>query len=180
MWVFLIYKSTLLIQGEGFTKYVIVLILISMKIFLGADHQGHHLKEKMMAYLTKRSYDIVDVGNTELDPQDDFPQFAQMVAIKVLGEEESDDPRGILICGGGQGMAMAANRFKGIRASVIWDEYEAKMTRNDNDSNILCLPARILDTDEAVWKDIVETWLTTEYADAPRYRRRNQELDEVA
>lgn len=151
-----------------------------MKIFLGADHQGHHLKSEVFAYLSKRSYDVEDVGNTELDPEDDFPQFAQMAAIKVLGEEESKDPRAILICGGGQGMAIAANRFKGIRASVIWDSEEAKMTRKDNDSNVLCLSARILESKKETWQDIIDTWLSTEFADAPRYRRRNQELDEVA
>ena len=92
----------------------------------------------------------------------------------------SQDPRAILICGGGQGMCMAANRFKGIRASVIWDAFEAKMTRQDNNSNVLCLPARVLENDEAAWKGIVETWLNTPYMDAPRYNRRNAQLDELA
>ena len=146
-----------------------------MKLFLGADHQGYHLKEKVFAYLSKRKYDVEDVGPDELDPQDDFPEFAARAAIKILGE---DDGRAILICGGGQGMAMAANRFRGIRASVVWDEYEAKMTRNDNDSNVLCLPARILDDDAELWKDIIDTWLNTPYADAPRYKRRNAKIDE--
>lgn len=150
-----------------------------MKIFLGADHQGFHLKEKVEAYLAKRSYDVEDVGNDTLDPADDFPQFAQMAALKVLGEKEADDPRAILICGGGQGMAMAANRFRGIRASVIWDGYEARMTRVDNDSNILCLPARLLDDDAELWQDIIDTWLMTSFAAAPRFKRRNEELDEI-
>lgn len=151
-----------------------------MKIYLGADHQGFALKEKMFAYLAKQSYDVEDVGDSELDPHDDFPQFAQLAALKVLGEEEKDDPRAILICGGGQGMAMAANRFRGIRAAVIWDSYEAKMTRNDNDCNVLCLPARVLDDEAELWKDVVTTWLETPYAAAPRFKRRNAELDELA
>ena len=152
-----------------------------MKLFLGADHQGFHLKEKLLAYLVKRGYDVQDVVDKELDPDDDFPQFAQMAATKVLGEDESIDPRAILICGGGQGMAMAANRFRGIRAAVIWDSYEAKMTRNDNDCNVLCLPARVLDDpddDLELWKDIVDTWIETPFASAPRFARRNAELDE--
>ena len=149
-----------------------------MKVFLGADHQGYHLKEKIEAYLAKRGYDVADVGSHELDPSDDFPQFAQMAATKVLGEDEHDDPRAILICGGGQGMCMAANRFRGIRASVIWDSYEARMTRHDNNSNVLCLPSRVLDDDAELWKDIIDTWLTTPYADAPRYKRRNAKIDE--
>ena len=150
-----------------------------MNVYLGADHQGYHLKEKLFAYLSKRGIAVEDVSSDELDPNDDFPEFAAKAAIKVLGE---DDARAILICGGGQGMAMAANRFNGIRASVVWDEYEAKMTRNDNDSNVLCLPARILDApgdDLVLWKDILDTWLTTKFADAPRYRRRNAELDAI-
>lgn len=151
-----------------------------MKVYLGSDHNGFHLKEKIFAYLAKRDITTEDVGDKELDPNDDFPQFAQMAALKVIGDEDTD-PRAILICGGGQGMAMAANRFKGIRASVIWDAEEARMTRNDNNSNVLCLPSRVLEQqDDVVWQDIVDTWLHAPYADAPRYRRRNDELDELS
>ena len=150
-----------------------------MKIYLGSDHRGFMLKEKVFAYLVKNGYDVQDVGGIELNPDDDFPQFAQAAALKVIGDD-SKDPRAILICGGGQGMCMAANRFKGIRASVIWDAFEAKMTRQDNDSNVLCLPARVLEDDESAWKGIVETWLNTPYADAPRFNRRNAQLDELS
>lgn len=135
------------------------------------------MKEAVFAYLAKRNYDVEDVGDTVLDPQDDFPEFAQAAALKVIGEEEP--ARAILLCGGGQGMAMAANRFRGIRASVIWDAFEAKMTRNDNDSNVLCLPSRILEDEPAVWQGILETWLNTPFASAPRYKRRNAQLDEL-
>jgi RpiB/LacA/LacB family sugar-phosphate isomerase len=82
-----------------------------MKIFLGADHGGFYLKEKIAAYLSKRGIEWEDVGGKELDPNDDFPQFAQMAATKVLGEDDATDPRAILIYTGGQGMAMAANRL---------------------------------------------------------------------
>ena len=150
-----------------------------MKIYLGADHQGFAMKERVFAYLAKRGYDVEDVGDKELDPSDDFPEFAQMAALKVLGETDSD-PRAILLCGGGQGMCMAANRFRGIRASVIWDAYEAKMTRNDNDSNVLCLPSRVLEDDEKTWQDIIDTWLETPFAAAARYKRRNAQIDEIA
>ena len=146
-----------------------------MNIYLGADHNGFALKEKVFAYLVKRKYSVESVGDDDLDPNDDFPEFAQMAALKVIGDA-SRDPRAILICGGGQGMSMAANRFRGIRASVVWDAHEAKMTRRDNDSNVLCLPARILENDDALWQDIVGTWLTTPFADAARFRRRNIQL----
>lgn len=148
-----------------------------MRIYLGSDHNGFHLKEQLFAYLSKRGYDAVDVGDTELDTDDDFPQFAAAACLKILGDAD-DDSRAILLCGGGQGMCMAANRFKGIRASVIWDEIEAKLTRNDNDSNVLCLPSRIFD-DTTAWQSIVDAWLTTPFAAAERYRRRNRQLDEL-
>jgi ribose 5-phosphate isomerase B len=77
-------------------------------------------------------------------------------------------------------MAIAANRFHGIRASVIWDAFEAKMTRNDNDSNILCLPSRVLEVgDDGGWEGIIETWLNTPFATAARYQRRNAQIDEL-
>ena len=150
-----------------------------MKIFLGSDHNGFRLKEDVFNYLKNRGYEVFDVGDNELDPDDDFPQFAQAAAVRVLGEDIKNDPRAILICGGGQGMCMAANRFRGIRASVIWDRYEAKMTRNDNDSNILCLPARVLENNQKEWQYIIDTWLETPFAAAPRFKRRNAQIDEV-
>jgi len=148
-----------------------------MKIYIGSDHQGFHLKEKVFAYLSKHGYDVEDVGGQTLDPSDDFPEFAQAASLQIIGSTD-DDPRGILLCGGGQGMAIAANRFRGIRASVIWDAFEAKMTRNDNDSNVLCLPARILEDDDKAWQGIIETWLSTPFAAAVRYKRRNAQIDE--
>jgi ribose 5-phosphate isomerase B len=149
-----------------------------MKIYLGADHRGFQLKQEVFAYLAKHSYEVEDVGDTTLDPNDDFPEFAQGAALKILGSEDKD-PRAILLCGGGQGMAMAANRFRGIRASVVWDAYEAKMTRNDNDSNVLCLPARVLEDDDKAWQGILETWLSTPFATAVRFKRRNAQIDEL-
>jgi len=149
-----------------------------MTIYLGADHQGFAMKAEVFAYLAKRGYNVEDVGDSEMNPQDDFPEFAQMAALRVLGDD-TPDPRAILICGGGQGMCMAANRFRGIRASVIWDAYEAKMTRNDNDSNVLCLPSRVLEDDTKEWQDILDTWLSTPFASATRFKRRNAQIDEL-
>lgn len=148
-----------------------------MKVYLGSDHQGHHLKEAVFAWLASEGVPVEDVGNRVLDPKDDYPQFAQMAALKVVGSDDKD-PRAILICGGGQGMAIAANRFKGIRAAVVWDEEEAKMTRLDNDSNVLSLPARVLDGDFNNVKDIIKTWLDTKFTGAARHQRRINELDD--
>jgi len=150
-----------------------------MTIYLGSDHQGFQLKNKVFAYLSKRHYDVADMGNSELDPRDDFPQFAQAAALKLI-DEDHDRDRAILICGGGQGMAMAANRFRGVRAIVATTAEDARYGRNDNDANCLCLPARILDNDDdEYWQDIVETFLSTDFAGAVRFHRRNRELDEL-
>ena len=151
-----------------------------MKVYIGADHRGFHLKNKIFAYLTKRGFEVVDVGDRELDPNDDFPQFAQAAALKLIDEQDDTD-RAILLCGGGQGMAIAANRFRGVRAIVATTAEDARYGRNDNDANVLSLPARILDNnDDQYWQDIVDTFLSTEFAGAARYRRRNRELDELS
>lgn len=148
-----------------------------MKIYLGADHRGFNLKQDVFSYLAKHGYEVEDVGDEVLDVDDDFPEFAQKAALKILGSDDKD-PRAILLCGGGQGMAIAANRFRGIRACVVWDAYEAKMSRNDNDCNVLCLPARVLEEDDKAWQGIIETWASTPFANAARYKRRNAQIDE--
>lgn len=150
-----------------------------MKIYLGADHRGFAMKEKVFAYLAKHGYDVEDIGDSELNPNDDFPEFAQLAVMRVLGDD-GKDPRAILICGGGQGMAIAANRFRGIRAVVLADAFEARESRNDNDANVLALPARMLENDDAAWHGVIETWLNTPFAGAARYRRRNAQIDEMA
>jgi len=148
-----------------------------MKIFIGADHQGFNLKAELINMLTASGYKVVDEGDKQLMPDDDFPQFAARTTRALLASSGLDD-KAILICGSGQGMAMAANRFKGIRASLIWDATSAYDARNDDDSNVLCLPAAILKSDRA--NAIVQTWLTTPFAAAARYQRRIKELDEIS
>ncbi|MCL2280716.1 RpiB/LacA/LacB family sugar-phosphate isomerase [Candidatus Saccharibacteria bacterium] len=151
-----------------------------MVIYLGADHRGFYLKNKVFAYLTKRGYTVEDVGDKELNPDDDFPQFAAAAALKLI-DEENDVDKAILICGGGQGMAMAANRFRGVRAIVATTAEDARWGRNDNDANALSLPARILDNDDdQYWQDIIDTFLMTEFSGATRHARRNRELDELS
>jgi ribose 5-phosphate isomerase B len=149
-----------------------------MIIYLGSDHAGFRLKEKVEPFLLKRGYKVEDVGNTVLDPSDDYPQFAFLAATKVLGSTD-DDPRAILLCGGGQGMAIAANRVRGIRAVVVADETEARMSRNDNNANVLALPARIFDADSDRALSIIETWLKTPFSKAERHVRRLHEIEEI-
>lgn len=146
-----------------------------MKIYLGSDHGGFDLKQLLAHYLDKKvGHEVVDVGDDHLDPKDDYPQFAQAACTKLLGDEDKD-ARAILICRGGQGMAMAANRFKGIRAAVCWNVHSAEKAREDNDSNVLCLASDELSVAEV--KDIVHTWLETEFSRASRHQRRISELD---
>lgn len=147
-----------------------------MKIYLGADHNGFHLRNALYEYLHKAGYEVEVVGSEELDPADDFPVFAQQViaAMQVNGIAQS---RGILICGSGQGMCMAANRFKGIRALLGYDHESVRSARNDDDANVLCLPAHVLQKDAA--NQLVDIFLNTSFAAAPRFKRRIQEMDEL-
>ena len=145
-----------------------------MKIFLGSDHNGFQLKLKLKQYLQRAGYQVVDEGDERPDPEDDFPIFTQKVVHAMLSSDE-DDPRGILICGSGQGMCMAANRFKGIRAALLYDRESARSARNDDNSNVACLPAKVLQADEA--NLIIETWLNTPFAGAERFKRRLKEID---
>lgn len=147
-----------------------------MKIFVGADHNGFHLKEGLETYLKQHGYDVSDEGDKSLDPDDDYPIFAARVATKVLSSEDPE-AKGILLCGSGQGMAIAANRHKGIRAAVCWDREQARLARNDDDCNVLALPAYLLEKHIDETRAIVEIFLDTPFAGAPRYKRRIQELD---
>lgn len=147
-----------------------------MKIFLGADHNGFDLKNTLTDYLSRGGYEVVDEGDAEKHPDDDYPQFATRV-VQAMAEDPSADVRGILICGSGQGMCMAANRHKGIRAALGYDQESARSARNDDDANVLCLPARSIEFEEII--GIIQTWLMTPFAGAPRFKRRIDELDEL-
>lgn len=147
-----------------------------MNVYVGADHNGFALKADILAWLKQAGYDTVDEGDQQLQPDDDFPQYAGRVVSALLSSDD-DNARGILICGSGQGMCMAANRFKGIRASLCWDSTEARMSRNDDNANVLCLPARIIKAGQA--ESILQVWLTTPFAGASRFVRRLKELDDL-
>ena len=147
-----------------------------MKIYVGTDHNGYELKNSLVDYLKKAGYEVADDGDNRLDPADDFPVFASKVVNHLLSSSDKE-ARGILLCGSGQGMCIAANRYKGIRAALGYDRESAQTSRNDDDSNILCLPADVLKKDTA--NQIVDTWLTTPFEAAPRFIRRLKELDEL-
>jgi ribose 5-phosphate isomerase B len=147
-----------------------------MKIFIGNDHNGYRYRQMIFDYLAKLGHEAVDMGDGSVDPDDDFPIFAAKVATAVTTDEDVG-ARGILVCGSGQGMLMAANRFKGARAGLGYSVEAAKGIRNDEDSNIISLPSIVLQSDE--WRSILDAWLTTPFAASVRYVRRNKELDQL-
>ena len=143
-----------------------------MKIYLGADHRGFYLKEDIKAWLQSQNIEYVDCGNQILDAEDDFNDVAKAVAKSVLADADS---YGILACGYGQGMAMQANRFKGIRAAVCREAEEVRKTRSDNDANILCLAA-----DESPnYPALIQAFISTPLSSEERYQRRINKLDEI-
>ncbi|MFH1387870.1 MAG: ribose 5-phosphate isomerase B [Patescibacteria group bacterium] len=144
-----------------------------MMIYLGADHAGFHLKEELKKYLEELGYEYEDLGNKELDLLDDYPDFAIKVAEKVL----ETGSQGILICATGLGMSMVANKIKGIRAAVVWDDFTAFKSREHNDANILCLAGKSLDDETA--KKIVRIWLETEFIGEERHVRRLEKINEI-
>jgi ribose 5-phosphate isomerase B len=147
-----------------------------MKIYIGSDHNGFQLKQQVADFLRRSGHDVEDDGDTKLDPADDFPQFASRTMHALLGSSDGE-ARAVLICGSGQGMCIAANRFKGIRACLCLDAAEARVARNDDDCNVLCLPARLMSAEQA--EPVVSAWLRTPFAGAERFKRRIKELDEL-
>lgn len=147
-----------------------------MRFYIGADHRGFALKKELVPYLESHGYAVTDTGDDHLDPNDDFPQFAAQTVLAVLGSDDAE-ARGILICGSGQGMCMAANRFKGIRACLSTDAASAQAARREDNSNVLCLPADRLKGH--TWQGVVDAWVQTAFEGAPRYIRRIREMDEL-
>jgi ribose 5-phosphate isomerase B len=147
-----------------------------MRIYIGADHNGFQYQQQITDFLERSGHEVINCGGVSADPQDDFPMFAGKVATTLLADHDPN-ARGILICGSGQGMCMAANRFKGIRASLCWSLEEARLARNDDDSNVLCLSASQIDLQTT--QAIINTWLTTPYANAERFTRRIKQLDQL-
>lgn len=142
-------------------------------IFVGADHAGFDLKNKLVEHL-KKKHEVEDFG-TFSDESTDYPNYAVRVARAVLKEEGSF---GILICGTGLGMCMTANKVDGIRAAAVSESKSAEMARAHNNAQVLCLGARIVDLDTAI--ECVDTFLKTEFdADHPRHARRVEKIAKV-
>ncbi len=143
-----------------------------MKLIIGSDHGGLLLKEKVKEYLTSKGYDIEDVG-TYTAVSCDYPVIADKVCQKVLADSSN---LGILVCGTGIGMSIYANKVKGIRASHCTDTFSARLTRQHNDSNVLCLGERI--TGFGLALDIVTEWLNASF-EGGRHQKRVDMINEL-
>lgn len=141
-------------------------------IAIGSDHAGFEMKEALKAHLAQRGCEVLDFG-TDSAESCDYPEFAKAVAHAVAdGRAES----GVLICGTGIGMSMAANKVKGIRAAVIGDAFSAKATREHNDANVLCMGARVIDTEKAV--EFLDIFLDTPFSEGENHIRRIGKLED--
>ncbi len=143
-----------------------------MRIAIGSDHRGFALKEHVAALLAEAGHDVLDVGACSAESVD-YPDFAADVGCKVSSQEVE---RGILICGTGIGMAIAANKISGVRAAPCCDELTAEMSRRHNDLNVLCLSADMLG--QNLVGRMVEVWLNTEF-DGGRHARRVDKISEL-
>jgi ribose 5-phosphate isomerase B len=139
-------------------------------LIIGADHAGFELKEKLKQALDRRGIAYRDLGTHSADSVD-YPDFAHQVADAVSrGEAE----KGLLVCGSGQGMAMAANRHHGVRAALPFDEESARLSREHNDANVLALGGRVMEPARA--ERILDVWLDTPFAGG-RHQRRVDKID---
>ncbi len=141
-------------------------------IYIGADHGGFKYKEKIKDFLKKSAIEFEDLGNTQFDPQDDFPVFAFRVAEKVVKTKE----KGILICTNGLGVTIAANKIKGVRAVLATTKKAAQQSREHLDANILCLGANT--TSIFLAQRIIRVWLSTDFIPKERYLRRLKQIKE--
>lgn len=145
-----------------------------MKIFIGADHRGFELKNKLVEWLNSNNYGVEDCGAFQFEQTDDYPDFAKAVGVGVSNQEGS---KGIVICGGGSGVVIAANKIKGIRSSLALNNDQVKAGRNDDDVNVLGLASDFTNEQTAI--EIVKTFLETEYDPSERHQRRIDKIRQL-
>jgi ribose 5-phosphate isomerase B len=143
-----------------------------LTIAIGSDHRGIHIKSRLIQTLSSAGFHVVDVG-TDSDQAVDYPDFALQVAMKVSSGEAD---RGILICGTGIGMSIAANKFAGVRAASCYDEVMVEMSRRHNNVNVLCLPGDMIG--QRPVDELVLMWLQTDF-DGGRHEARIHKITEI-
>ncbi len=144
-----------------------------MKIAIGADHGGFHLKTALVEYIKKLGHTVEDLGTHSEQPAD-YPDYARAVAQTVIDKKAE---RGVLICGSGVGACVAANKFPGIRAAVCHDTFSAHQGVEDDNMNILCLGARVIGPELA--KEIVRVYLSASFSGAERHVRRLGKVEAI-
>lgn len=145
------------------------MINTDMKVYIGSDHAGFRLKQAVKKWL--KSYE--DLGAFEYNKNDDYPVFAAKVGKKVA----ETNSRGILICGSGHGVCIAANKVKGIRAAAVNNTFDAKITRQHNDANVLCLSGWKMSNAKA--RNIINVFLKTKFTNAARHKRRINLINKI-
>jgi ribose 5-phosphate isomerase B len=143
-------------------------------VYLGADHAGFNRKASIADYLRAKDFIIEDLGARQLDPADDYPEYAARVAQAV---REHPGSFGILSCGNAEGICIAANKFQGIRAGIGYSLEAARTMRTDDDANIICIPGKLSPSDDPL--KIVEMFLATPFSGAERHTRRLKEIAEL-
>jgi len=141
-------------------------------LYIASDHGGFKLKEHLKKYLAKNKIAVTDLGPKKYVPTDDYPDYA-----KILGQKVSKNPlrdSGVLICRNGQGVCIVANKFANVRAATAWNVMGAKMIREHDMSNVLCLPGDYVSPHMA--ENILEKWLDTPYSTDPRHIRRIKKI----
>lgn len=144
-----------------------------MKVFIGADHAGFELKEKMKDFVELLGYTVRDMGNWVYDKDDDYPDFA----LKVSKEVTKGKGKGILFCGSAEGMCIAANKVKGVRAVAVDEAKLAEKAREHNDANVLCLSGWYTKPDLA--KKIIKVFLKTKFSGVKRHIRRINKIKKI-
>lgn len=144
-----------------------------MKIAFGCDHAGYSLKEEVFDYLNKKGYEIIDCGTDSYDSVD-YPVYGEAAARKVASGEADF---GIVICGTGIGISLAANKVKGIRCALLSDTFSAKATRQHNDANMMALGSRVIGPGLAI--EIIDAFLSTPFSQAQRHQKRIDMLMDI-
>lgn len=143
-------------------------------IYIGADHRGFDLKERIKKRLIDDGFQVTDLGSDHLDPQDDYVIFAHKVAEATVQDPEN---RGVILCGSGAGVDMVANKVDGIRSALVFDAIRAKQAREHEDANVISLPADTLDEETSY--EIIKVFLQTKFNGEERHVRRLHEMEEV-
>ncbi len=143
-------------------------------IYLGADHGGFPAKEEIKKRLPEWGYDFIDLGNKELDQNDDYPDYGHAVATKVA--ENLEENRGIVFCRSGIGMDVVANKVKGVRSAQVFNKEMAKKSREHNNANVLSIATDYLELSQI--EAIVKTWIETPFSGEERHVRRLKKIEE--